>query len=196
MYGYFDGFYSDAVFAVLASGEDSSRRLGRAIDWLDLAWRNSPSISPELRVVLLRTGFEMMFGSDNTYVVRDALCALLDSEDVTREEQTWTTLGGNEQTAQLSDLGWWFMQFAFLRNAIMHGDEVPDTRFEHNGRPQVWLGESRLRAAIKARVAEAGFPTVLLDRPERERQDRTKRMNQLVSERLEADDLETDDRSE
>jgi hypothetical protein len=195
MYGYFDGFYSDAVFAVLASGEDSSRRLGRAIDWLDLAWRNSPS-TPELRVVLLRTGFEVMFGSDNTYVVRDALYALLDSPDVASQERTWTTLGGKEQTAELSDLGWWFMQFAFLRNAIMHGDEVPDTRFEHNGRPHVWLGEYRLRAAIKARVAEAGFPTVLLDRRERERQDRINRMNQLVAERLEADDLETDDRPE
>ena len=76
----------------------------------------------------------------------------------------------------------------------MHGDEVPTTRFEHNGRPHVWLGESRLRAAIKARVAEAGFPTVLLDRRERERQDRIKRMNQLVAERLEADDLGAGDR--
>jgi hypothetical protein len=167
-----------------------------SIDWLDLAWRNSPSITPELRVVLLRTGFEVLFGSDNTYVVRDALCALLDSQDVARKERTWTTLGGNEQTAQLSDLGWWFMQFAFLRNATMHGDEVPDTRFEQNGRPHVWLGESRLRAAIKARVAEAGFPTVLLDRRERERQDRNNARNQLVAERLEADHLGTDDRPE
>jgi hypothetical protein len=105
-------------------------------------------------------------------------------------------LSGAEQTAELSDLGWWFMQFAFLRNAIMHGDEVQDTRFEHSGRPHVWLGESRLRAAIKARVAEAGFPTVLLDRRERERQERIKRMNRLVAERKEAHEMETDDHPE
>jgi hypothetical protein len=53
-----------------------------------------------------------------------------------------------------------------------------------------------LAAAIKARVAKAGFPTVLLDRRERERQDRITRMNQLVAERLEADYPGTDDRPE
>ena len=188
MYGYFDGFYADAMFATLAGGDDDSRRLGRAIDWLDLAWRNSPSVTPELRVVMLRTGFEVLFGDDSTFVVRDQLCALLDPDDVGRVQRAWTTLAGKQQTAELSDLGWWFMQFAFLRNAIMHGEEVPETMFEHNGRPHVWLGESRLRQAIKARVAEAGYPTVLLNRRERERQDRINRMTQLIAERLETDD--------
>lgn len=182
MYRFFDGFYSDAVFAVLAAGDDRSRRLGRAIDWLDLAWRNSPSVTPEVRAVILRTGFEVLFGSDNTYVVRDELSALLDGEDVARHERTWTTLAGKAQAAELSDLGWWFMQFAFLRNAIMHGDEVAATIFEHEGRPHIWLGESRLREAIKALVAQSGHPTVLLDRGEREREERVKRAMQVLAD--------------
>jgi len=187
MHGFFDGVYSDAVFAVLAAGEPRSRRLGRAIDWLDLAWRNSPSVTPEVRIVLLRTGFEVLFGND-TYVVRDELSALLEGEDVARQERTWTTLAGKAQTAELSDLGWWFMRFAFLRNAIMHGDEVAPTMFEHEGRAHIWLGESRLREAIKALVAQSGHPTVLLDRYERERQERVKRTAQLLAEAEDGDE--------
>jgi len=181
MYGFLDGVYCDAVFAVLASGDERSRRLGRAIDWLDLAWRNTPSITPEVRVVLLRTGFEVLFGTDKTYVVRDELTALLDGEDTIRQQRTWTTLGGNTETLELSDLGWWFMQFAFLRNAIMHGDEVTPEMFEHEARPHVWLGESRLRAAIKTLVAQAGHKTVLLDRYERERRGRMERATRLLA---------------
>ena len=48
------------------------------------------------------------------------------------------------------------MRFAFLRNAIMHGDEVDPTMFEHEGRAHIWLGESRLMEAIKALVAQSG----------------------------------------
>ena len=172
-YGFVDGAYSDAVFAVLAAGDDLSRRLGRAIDWLDLAWRNTPSITPEVRVVLIRTGFEVLFGTDSTYAVRDALDSiLLDGEDAEREERRWKNRAGNPQTAELSHLGWWFMQFAFLRNAIMHGHEVPASMFEHEGRPHIWLGESRLCEAIKTLVAQQGHPLVLLDRLERERRAR------------------------
>jgi hypothetical protein len=95
LYGFVDGAYSDAVFAVLAAGDDLSRRLGRAIDWLDLAWRNTPSITPEVRVVLIRTGFEVLFGTDNTYAVRDELSTLLDGEDAEREERRWNNRAGN-----------------------------------------------------------------------------------------------------
>jgi hypothetical protein len=156
LYGSLDSEYSDAVFAVLGAADEQSRRLGRAIDWLDLAWRNTPSVTLEVRVVLLRTGFEVLFGNDNTYVVRDELGVLLDDEQVTRRERTWRTLAGNLQTAELSDLCWWFMQFAFLRNAIMHGDQVTASMFEHEGRPHLWLAESRLREAIKSLVVQTG----------------------------------------
>ena len=152
MYGSFDGVYANAAFAVLATPNDRSRRLARAIDWLDLAWRNSPSVPPEVRVVLIRTGFEVLFGSDNTYVVRDELSALLEADNVARQVRTWPTRSGKVQTAELSDLAWWFMQFAFLRNAIMHGDAVLAATLEHEGRPHIWLGELRLRQAIRALV--------------------------------------------
>jgi hypothetical protein len=158
MYGFMDAQYSDAMFAALATGDERSRRLARAVDWLDLAWRNSPSITPEIRIVLLRTGFEVLFGSDNTYAVRDALGALLDGEAATRVQRTWPNLRGQTQTSELTVLEWWFMQFAFLRNAIMHGDPVAVSMFEYDGRPHVWLAESYLRAAIKRSLLREASP--------------------------------------
>jgi hypothetical protein len=150
MYGVIDAQYSDAMFTVLMRGDEPSRRLARAIDWLDLAWRNSPSVTLEVRIVLLRTGFEVLFGSDHTYTVRDALGALLNGATVARAERSWLSRTDRTQTADLSDLEWWFMQFAFLRNAIMHGDAVSPAMFEHEGRPHAWSGEAWLRKAIRA----------------------------------------------
>lgn len=160
MYRGFDGVYADAAYAVLSEEDDRARRLGRAIDWLDLAWRNSPSVTPEMRVVLIRTGFEILFESSATSVVRDALSAALDVDGVVLATRTWRNLSGAEQTAELSELAWWFQQLAFLRNAIMHGDELDPAQFDHDGRSHVWIGQARLRDAIKECVAEAGYPDV------------------------------------
>lgn len=104
-------------------------------------------------------GFEVLLGSDATEDVRDALAALLDDEHAEKRPRNWEPRTGRPRGAELSDLAWWFMQFAFLRNAIVHGDEVRAEMFEHDGRPQVWLGESRLRQAIKTLVATAGIQT-------------------------------------
>jgi hypothetical protein len=182
MYGFFDGPYADAAYAVISAGDDRGRRVGRAIDWLDLAWRNSPSLTPEVRAVGLRTGFEVLFGSDDTYKVRDLLSDLVDGDDVVRVSRTWASRTGKPRTAELSDLSWWFMQFAFLRNAITHGDEVPEGQLEYEGRPHIWLGEARLRHAIKLLVAQAGYPLVLLGRQERNRQERIETAMRLLAE--------------
>lgn len=176
MYRGFDDAYASATFEVLDAGNETARRVGRAIDWLDLAWRNTPSITPEVRVVLLRTGFEVLFGSDDSYEVRDALSVLVDDADAPRTVRTWRTLAGREQSAELTDVAWWFQQFAFVRNAIMHGDIVPAPALEHEDRPHVWVGESRLRDAIKRTVAAEGHPHLLVDRATRERDARVQAM--------------------
>jgi hypothetical protein len=92
----------------------------------------------------------VLFGSDDTYTVRDALGALIDGGNPPRSARSWLSLTNQPQIAELSDVEWWFMQFAFLRNAIMHGDAVAPEMFEHEGRAHVWSGEAWLRKAIRA----------------------------------------------
>ena len=125
-----------------------------AVDWLDLAWRNSPSIPPDVRAVLIRTGFEALFDSDNTYVVRDALSALLDAEAVARKVRTWTTLSGRVQTAELSDLAWWFMQFASCATRLCTATKCQQPSSSMRAGRVSGFGELRLRQAIRALVEQ------------------------------------------
>lgn len=45
-----DDVYLDALLSVLGNQDDQSRRIGRAIDWLDLSWRNTSSIDEDTRI--------------------------------------------------------------------------------------------------------------------------------------------------
>ena len=67
------------------------------------------------------------------------------------------------QPRELTNLEWWFTFFAFLRHDIAHGEEISPRQHEWNAQSHLFLGESRLRQAIKQTVANAGHPTVLLD---------------------------------
>jgi hypothetical protein len=159
-----DEVYADALYRCLTPRTDAARRLGSAIDWLDLAWRNTPSTSFETRVVLLKSGFEVLLDAgDDWRRQRAALSTLLPDIAPRRRDRTWTHNGRARGPERMSDLEWWFANFTWLRNAIAHGDEV--TRGDHRwGRTHhVWVGESRLRTAIKRTVANAGYPDVLLD---------------------------------
>jgi hypothetical protein len=79
----------------------------------------------------------------------------------------WTTLRGRPHSEGMSDLEWWFTRFVFLRNAIVHGDEIPPGQFRFGRQWQIWIAEGRLRDAIKETVARAGFPRIRIDRFDR-----------------------------
>jgi hypothetical protein len=166
--GFVDEDYLAALWPVLTAETDEARRVSRAVDWLDLSWRNTTSITEEMRIMTLKAAFEVLFDSDKVDELRERLSALLDEAGVQRRTQTWTSRAGNPQSAELTELEWWFTQFSFLRNAIAHGNEVADADFDYEGQRHIWIAEARLRGAIKHTVAQqAGEPDILVDRMER-----------------------------
>ena len=166
--GFVDTDYVAALWPVITTGTDDARRVGRAIDWLDLSWRNTTSITEEMRIMTLKAGFEVLFDSDRVEVLRERLSALLHEPGVQRRTRAWTSRAGHPQSVEMSDLEWWFTRFSFLRNAIAHGDATADADFDYEGQRHIWIAEARLRQAIKHTVAEqAGEPDLLLDRFDR-----------------------------
>jgi hypothetical protein len=165
-----DAVYLDALYAVLMAGTPESRRLGRAIDWLDIAWRNTTSIDDDTRVVAIYSGFEVLLDEEGADALGAALSALLEpGAGKTKQPIPIRSRGRRSdiRPRDVSDLEWWFTFFAFLRHDITHGNEVSPRRHEWNKQSHLFLGESRLRQAIKQSVADAGFPAVLLDPFER-----------------------------
>jgi hypothetical protein len=58
--------------------EPGSQRLAASIDWLDLAWRNTPSLTDSARILVMKAGFEALLGADHVLAnQRRALLALL-----------------------------------------------------------------------------------------------------------------------
>jgi hypothetical protein len=68
-----DAEYAHAVWESIRRGTDAARRLGRAIDWLRLAWINVTELTNDLRMPALRAGFEVLFDSENTEVLGQRL---------------------------------------------------------------------------------------------------------------------------
>jgi hypothetical protein len=167
----FDADYASMVYRLLRKEDNLSARLARAIEWLDLGWRNTTSIPPELRIVVLRSGFEALLStgtSDKIFELMDALSALLDPPTVTKQLRHWTKpLSDPRAAAPHSDLEWWFVEFSLLRNDIAHGNPIAARRFSLNGEHHVMLGERALRRAIKATVLPYGPKSLALNPRER-----------------------------
>jgi hypothetical protein len=164
-----DPDYLEAVYHCITRRTPEATRLGRAIDWLDLSWRNTRSVTVEMRIVLLRSGFEVLLGvGENVGSMRRALNELLPEHRGRRRMRHWIGRGGHPaQPRSMSDLEWWFTQLCFLRNAIVHGDEIPPAKFRFGRQWKIWIAEGRLRDAIKETVARAGFPRIRMDRFDR-----------------------------
>jgi hypothetical protein len=63
-------------------GDPSSRPYGNGValwfeidDWLDLSWRNTTSITEEMRIMTLKAGFEVLLDSEQVDVLLDRLSA-------------------------------------------------------------------------------------------------------------------------
>jgi hypothetical protein len=63
----------------------------------------------------------------------------------------------------MRELAWWFMEFSFLRNDLMHGRTPGEEKWMRDDRSQIDLGEWYLRQAIKHTVAKGGHPDILED---------------------------------
>jgi len=167
-----DKEYVSALYDVVSPATPQARRLGRAIDWLDLAWRNTVSIDDETRIVAIYSGFETLLNREGAAQMASALSELVEPQPVSKTLRPIPRQAREGQRAsyrplQVSDLEWWFMFFAFLRHDISHGLEVQPRQDEWNDQSHLFLGEAWLRHAIKRTVADAGYPRVLLDPFER-----------------------------
>jgi hypothetical protein len=151
-----DERYADAVLRVIKGDSEDARRISAALDWLDLAWRNSTSITQLMRIPALYSGFEVLLGVGNGKLrMARALSRLLEHRSVRRRERLWIPRPGSHPKRDLfSDLEWWFMRFGELRNGIAHGDVLPRSAWRHGRRWHFWIGEERLRQAITHIVAE------------------------------------------
>lgn len=156
-----DTEYGTALYGVLGQASAEVRRLERTIDWLELAWRNADALNLNLRIAAIHSGFETLLHKPaDTKAAAKALSELLDPPDAEKQARLgWKTRAGNPVPDEISDLAWWFVQFAHLRNAILHGDEISsDHHHDDLGRAHLWVGEQTLRAAIKETVIVAGWP--------------------------------------
>ena len=155
-----DTEYAQATWESLRRGGDASRRLARAIDWLALAWLNTTAMTDDLRVPALRAGFEVLLDSEDAVPLARRLTDLLvDTSDI--RNRTWLSVEGNQRSANLRDVGWWFVEFSILRNKLMHGRSPGQENWIHDGRSHIDLGEWYLRQAIKHTVANDGHPDIL-----------------------------------
>ena len=152
-----DADYANVLFDTLVSGDARAPRLAAAIDWLDLAWRNTTSINADTRVLLLKAGFEALLAAGHTLPPqRAALAALLGSEAGRRRWRTPVDRYGNPlPRVQMTDVEWWYTRFTWLRNGIAHGRRLTGNDWKHGRVHHYWLGDHWLRAAIRFEVAAA-----------------------------------------
>lgn len=170
---------ADAVYSVVRGPDDDlSGRLLAAIGWLGLVWRNSPSISWNVRAVFARSGIESLLGSHRAW---DGAVALRERFELLRgilgtetpfDELLWNPsetptftikVSGKDEPA--TPLQHWYWALSNYRNSAIHtGGEGTDP-IHHSGDQYdgafVWTGERVLRDLIRAELTIAtGEPIV------------------------------------
>jgi hypothetical protein len=163
----FDAEYASVLYCLLRKQDSLAIRLARAIEWLDITWKNTTSITPDVRIVASRSGLEVLLStsqSDKVFVLAEALSLLLDTRNAVRQVRPWSKpLADTKAKDPRTDLEWWFVEFSLLRNDIAHGNAITPARYSFNGEPHVMLGERALRSAIRATVLPYGKKSLRLD---------------------------------
>jgi hypothetical protein len=114
-----------------------------------------------MRIVMMKSSFEALFDvGDRVEDQRRALSQLLDAPNAQRRFRNFTTRAGNAVHEQMTDVEWWYTRFAFLRNAIAHGERPARRSLRHGSNWHMWIAEYRMRQAIKEVVAAHGHPLV------------------------------------
>lgn len=131
----FDGELAEAVYDALGADDDRARRLERALEWYRVVLGNAEAVSVDVRIGAARSALEALLGVgyETKKVVR-AFGRLLQRPDSMTE--TYGDVFWASGPVQLTEDEWWLTRLSMLRNAIMHGDEVPDDLWEHDGHHQ------------------------------------------------------------
>lgn len=150
----FDGELAAATWQVLGEAEAAARRLSRALDWYKIALANAEAITLDVRVGAARSALEVLLdaGDSTQRLVRRY-------GDLTRtgetEETTHTDVFWAKGPVPLTPDEWWMHRLCELRNAIVHGDDIPDELWEHDGSNQLVQIHDRLIGALRIFVAQA-----------------------------------------
>ncbi len=146
-----------ALYEVLAQAPDDARarQLREALRWLLQAWRNSPSLLIEHRVVLLRTAFEVLLAHGEQVGkeklarrLSERFAELVGQEHFRPGQMLWRpdldrnlteVPGANPKMAPYDDLERWFIGFSLARNAIVHDGASPE--LEDTTQGSVFAGE-------------------------------------------------------
>jgi hypothetical protein len=145
---------ASATLAALTNMEAPARRLLRALDWYTVVLSNAEAITIDVRVGAARSALEVLVdGSDETRKLVRAYGRLVRGE--TNSEETYDDVFWARGPGRLTPDEWWLTRLCELRNAIVHGDEVPSELWEHEGSHQLNHIHDRLIDAIRIAVADA-----------------------------------------
>jgi hypothetical protein len=164
----FDVELAEAVYDALGADDDRARRLQRALDWYRVVLSNAEAVSIDVRIGAAKSALEVLLGvGDETKKIVRAFGRLVRKPDSTA--QTYEDVFWANGPVRLTEDEWWLTRLSMLRNAIMHGDEVPDDLWKHEGHHQLNLVHDNLLAALRAFAAEsAGDDLLALSPPDRD----------------------------
>lgn len=180
----FDAEVADAIYCVAIGKHDAidaplARRISTAVRWLAKAWRNTPSLGPEDRIVMLRTAFEALTGTseaqdainglEETFGALKGLGATAEStqhmlwspDEKPQRSFTHISKTGTKKAFLLTDLGHWFSTFGTARHLVVHEGLVPSLSYDETGSryngPFFHIGERLLREAIASALVKVGY---------------------------------------
>ena len=140
-----NSIYEEVLHSLRFPGKKpEADRIRVAIEWFAKAWRNTATVHFPERLVFLKTAFEAVTGTSDTYKsakklrqmfeelenpnVRDS-CVLVWSPEETSHRHSWTYGRGRRRCCQITDLEAWFIAFGDVRNAIIHEGRIPNLMY-------------------------------------------------------------------
>ncbi len=179
----------EACFRVFVSAESDDgnpipSRVRTAVRWLSKSWRNTPSIGWDDRIVMLKTAFEALTDSSQSWKSAKRLRGLFERLDSSvpgpetiegllwspDEQKRWTASyqdkQGNVHPVFRTDLEHWFVSFSDARNDIIHdGVAVGLNYYEETAYkgPYFWTAERLLRESAKVQLHLLGHPNLWRD---------------------------------
>jgi hypothetical protein len=157
MLGTFDHELGDAIYRLLQDRGISARRLQRALDWYGVVLSNAEAVTPDVRVGGARSALEVLLDSgEGTKNLVRAYGKAVDQADAPKSvyegrPHVFWSRGPVELTAS----EWWLTRLCDLRNAIMHGQDIPEELWQHEGHHQLDHIHDQLLVLLRFYVAEA-----------------------------------------
>ena len=165
----FDAEIADATARLLAAGDAAARRLLLALDWYAVALSNSEAVTVEVRIGAARSALEVLTdaGDESKKVVR-AYGELMREEETEVATYTSDDVFWARGDVQLTADAWWLTRLSQLRNTIVHGDELDEDLWHHDGHHHLNQIHDRLIAGLRVVVAD-GIGDAALRAPPGER---------------------------